>query len=185
MPANNLMNKGRARGLEPPNGGATSRCLNHLATPAVVRCQCTNPTRLPFHLPVAPRSGWWLWALAAGLLGGGLVLTNPPPSDFEHFAAEQLVEVIEPEVCRGEVLPSLVRLALRDCSRLIRAQRGAIGAYVSDHTRRTNLGLLSIYRTELGGTSLLGWSLPRFTATVVAFAGQLVILQAGLDEEPS
>ncbi len=28
---------GRARGFEPPNGGATSRCLNHLATPAVGR----------------------------------------------------------------------------------------------------------------------------------------------------
>ena len=26
--------KGRARGFEPPNSGATSRCLNHLATPA-------------------------------------------------------------------------------------------------------------------------------------------------------
>ena len=28
--------KGRARGFEPPYSGATSRCLNHLATPAVV-----------------------------------------------------------------------------------------------------------------------------------------------------
>jgi hypothetical protein len=31
----------------------------------------------------------------------------------------------------------------------------------------------------------LGWSLPRFSATVVAAAGQLVIVQAGLDEEGS
>jgi ABC-type Mn2+/Zn2+ transport system permease subunit len=62
---------------------------------------------------------------------------------------------------------------------------GAIGAYVGRHTRRTNLGLLSIYRTELGGTALFGWSLPRFSATVLAAAGQLVIVQAGLDEEGS
>ena len=27
--------EGRARGFEPPNSGATSRCLNHLATPAM------------------------------------------------------------------------------------------------------------------------------------------------------
>jgi len=156
-----------------------------LATPAVVRCQCTNSTRPCFRLPVAPRSGWWIWALTAGLLGGGLALTNPAPPEFERFAADQLVEVIEAEVCGGEVLPSVVRLALRDCPRLIRAQRGAIGAYVSGHTRRTNLGLLSIYRTELGGKTLLGWRLPRFSATVVAAAGRLVILQAGLDEERS
>jgi hypothetical protein len=40
---------------------------------------------------------------------------------------------------------------------------------------------LSLYRTEFGGTDLLGWSLPRFSATVVGAAGQLVIVQAGLD----
>jgi hypothetical protein len=136
-------------------------------------------------LPAALRSGWWCGALGASLLGGALALTNPRPSDFDSFAAEQLVDVIEAEVCRGEVLPPLVRLALRDCPRLIQAQRGAIGAYVGRHTRRTNLGLLSIYRTELGGTALFGWSLPRFSATVLAAAGQLVIVQAGLDEEGS
>jgi hypothetical protein len=123
--------------------------------------------------------------VAAVLLGGALVISNPRPSDFDSFAADQLVDVIEAEVCRGEVLPALVRLALRECPRLIRAQRGAIGAYVGRHTRRTNLGLLSIYRTEFGGTALLGWSLPRFSATVLAAAGQLVIVQAGLDEERS
>jgi hypothetical protein len=121
--------------------------------------------------------------VAAVLLSGALVISNPRPSDFDSFAADQLVDVIEAEVCRGEVLPALVRLALRECPRLIRAQRGAIGAYVGRHTRRTNLGLLSIYRTEFGGTALLGWSLPRFSATVLAAAGQLVIVQAGLDEE--
>ena len=123
--------------------------------------------------------------MAAALLGGGLVVTNPRSSDFERFAAEQLVDVIEAEVCHGEVLPPLVRLALRDCSRLIQAQRGPIGTYVGGQTRRTNLGLLSVYRTQLGGTPLLGWSLPRFSATVVGAAGQLVIVQAGLDEERS
>jgi hypothetical protein len=138
-----------------------------------------------FRLPLAPRSGWWGWALAAGLLSGGLALTNPAPSDFERFAAEKLVDEIEAEVCRGEVLPSVVRLALRDCPSLIQAQRGAIGAYVGRHTRRTNIGLMSLYRTEIGGTALLGWSLPRFSATVLAAAGRLVIVQAGLDEEGS
>ncbi len=123
--------------------------------------------------------------LGISLLGGVLALSNPRPSDFESFAADQLVDVIQTEVCQGDVLPTLVRMALRDCPRLIQAQRGAIGAFLGSHTRRTNLGVLSVYRTEFGGTVLLGWSLPRFSATVVGAAGQLVILQAGLDEEPS
>jgi hypothetical protein len=136
-------------------------------------------------LPSALRSGWWRGAAVTSLFAAALALTNPSPGDFESFAAERLVDVLEVEFCQGEVLPTLVRLALRDCSRLIQAQRGPIGAYVGRHTRRTNLGLLSIYRTELGGTTLLGWSLPRFSATVVAAAGQLVIVRAGLDEEGS
>ncbi len=147
----------------------------------MVRCQCTNSPCPRVRLAPAPRTGWLGRAAAAAALGGALVFSNPRPSDFDGFAAEQLVDVIEAEVCRGEVLPTLLRLALRDCPRLIRAQRGAIGAYVGRHTRRTNLGLLSLYRTEFGGTDLLGWSLPRFSATVVGAAGQLVIVQAGLD----
>ena len=40
---------GRARGIEPPNGGATSRCLNRLATPAA----CSN------HITAgSPGSSW-------------------------------------------------------------------------------------------------------------------------------
>ena len=42
---------------------------------------------------------------------------------------------------------------------------------------------MSVYRTEFGGAALMGWALPRFTATVVGGAGQLVIVQAGLSEE--
>jgi hypothetical protein len=131
----------------------------------------------------ALRPGWCVAALLASLGGAGLVFTNPGPDQFETFASDQLVDVIEAEVCRGSVLPSLVRLALRDCPRLIQAQRRAIGAQVGRHTLRRNFGVMSVYRTEFGGAALMGWALPRFTATVVGGAGQLVIVQAGLNEE--
>ncbi len=133
-------------------------------------------------LPAAIRSGWGAAVLLAGLCAGGLALTNPGPADFESFAADQLVEVLEEEVCRGDVLPTLVRMALRDCSGLVRAQRQAIAAVVGRHSQRSDLGLLSIYRSRLGGDQLLGWRVPRFDATVVGAAGHFLILRAGVED---
>lgn len=43
--------EGRARGLEPPNGGATSHCLNHLATPAAVFANVSSEPAGPHLLP--------------------------------------------------------------------------------------------------------------------------------------
>ena len=40
--------EGRARGLEPPNSGATSRCLNHLATPAMDLTMYQRVTPFPW-----------------------------------------------------------------------------------------------------------------------------------------
>ncbi len=114
------------------------------------------------------------------MLVTGLALSNPGPEEFEAFAAEQLVDVLETEVCRGEVLPALVRMALSDCPQLVQTQRRAIGAFVGDHTRRLDLGVLSLYRSEIGGDTVLGWPVPRFHATVLAGAEQFLILKAGL-----
>ena len=47
------------------------------------------------------------------------------------------------------------------------------------HTRRRNLGLLSLYRTELGGQTLFGvLEVPRYSATTLGVAGHFVILQS-------
>jgi hypothetical protein len=122
-----------------------------------------------------------LLCLGIGVASAALVFSNPGPTEFEMFAAEQLVEVVEAEVCHGDALPGLVRLALSDCPRLVQSQRPAIGSLVGRHSRRIDLGMASIYRTDLGGGTLLGWPLPRFRAAVLAVAGQFVILQAGID----
>lgn len=115
----------------------------------------------------------------------GLALTNPGRPEFEQFAADQLVDELEGHVCRGEVLPALVRLALRNCPQLVHDQRRAIGAFVGRHTQRWNLGVISVYRSRFGGDTLLGWALPRFEATVLAAAGQFLLVQAEVrDPEP-
>jgi hypothetical protein len=121
--------------------------------------------------------------LLAALAAAGLGLTNPTKDDFERFAAPRLVEAIEGEVCEGEVLPPMVRMALPNCAELVQAQSEAIAALVGRQTRRWNLGLFSLYRSEAGGQQVLLWTVPRFRATVLGIAGQFLVLHASLDDE--
>jgi hypothetical protein len=116
-----------------------------------------------------------------GLAAAALLISNPGPADFETFAAERLVDVLERELCQGDALPGLLRLALGDCARVVQSQRQPLARLVGRHSRRLNLGMASVYRSELGGGALLGWPIPRFRATVLAVAGHFLILQAGAD----
>ena len=168
---------GRARGLEPPNSGATSRCLNHLATPAVIGANVPiNPTAKD--LSPRTRSSWIPLALAIALGAGALVLTNPSPADLESFASERLVEEITDELCSSNGLPVMMRLAISNCPQLVRSQRQTLGRLVRDHAHRLNLGLFSLYQAQIGGQTLLDWQVPRFHATVLAIAGNFVLVES-------
>lgn len=117
----------------------------------------------------------------AGVAGGGLGLavTNPDPQAFEAYAGHQLTTLLHEEVCAADGLPLLARLLIRDCPGLVASQSGALGKIALAHTRRRNLGLLSLYRTELGGQSLFGvLAVPRYSATTLGVAGHFVILQS-------
>jgi hypothetical protein len=134
-------------------------------------------------LPSAVR-GSWLGGLAlAALATAALAATNPTPAQFERFAAAHLVDEIERQVCEGDVLPPLLRLALPNCGEMVQAQNEAIGALVSRQTRRWNLGVLSVYRSAVGGQQVLAWQVPRFRATVLGVAGQFLVLQASIEDE--
>jgi hypothetical protein len=117
--------------------------------------------------------------LAALVAGGivGLGVTNPDGQAFEGFAAERLTALLSEELCGSNGLPMLARLMVHDCHGLVASQRGVLGRLALAHTRRRNLGLLSLYRTELGGQSLLGLlPLPRYSATTVGVAGRFLLL---------
>jgi hypothetical protein len=136
-------------------------------------------------LSASSRAKRTLLALALGGGAGlGLVATNPGPAEFESFAADQLIRLISDELCREDGLPMMARLVVRDCPALVASQRAVLGRLASLHTRRRNLGLISLYRTELGGQNLLpNWRLPRYHALTLAAAGRFVLLRAG--EKPA
>ncbi|MCP9926423.1 DUF4359 domain-containing protein [Cyanobium sp. CH-040] len=131
----------------------------------------------------AVRGSWLGGLVLTAVAAAGLALSNPKQAAFERFAAAHLVDVIEREVCEGDVLPPLVRLALPNCAELVQAQNVAIGALVSRQTRRWNLGVCSLYRTDVGGQQVLVWQVPRFRATVLGVAGRFLVLHASVDDE--
>jgi len=121
-----------------------------------------------------------LFGLAvAAALGLGLVATNPDEEEFERFAADQITRAAELELCQEGGLPMLARMIVHDCPRLIAAQHDLLGRLALAATRRRNFGLLSLYRTDLGGQQLLpDWSIPRYSAITLAGAGRFFILRS-------
>ena len=132
-----------------------------------------------------PGPGRWPWLLAALGAGALLVLSNPGEQDFESFAGEQLVELAGDELCNSDGLPLMARLVVQNCPQLIRSQRGVLGRLAAAASHRYNLGLFSLYSTQLGGVQLMpGVSIPRYQALTLAGAGHLVVLRTASDSRP-
>ena len=121
--------------------------------------------------------------LALAASGLALALTNPDPEDFRSYAGDQLVNLVSDELCGDGGLPMVLQLWVKDCPRLIRDQQPALAALADQFTHRINLGLASIYNTELGGQDLLPTlKLPRYSASTLGIAGQFVILHSSHDD---
>jgi len=127
----------------------------------------------------------WGWCLAAVALGGALVATNPDEQDFEEFAGERLVRLVDEELCDQGGLPMVARLLIQNCSELVQGQQRVLGSLALQGSTRTNAGLFSLYSTRIGGMDLMpGLSVPRYRALTLAGAGQLVVLQTGTETAP-
>jgi hypothetical protein len=134
---------------------------------------------------MSPSSSRWSWVLWPGLISAAvatLAWSNPPPADFEDFAADQLVTLAVKEVCGPEGLPMLLQLVVQDCPKLMLSQRQVLGSLARQASQRWNFGLFSLYRTDLGGQALLpGFTVPRYRALTLAGAGQFLLLQSNSD----
>lgn len=129
-----------------------------------------------------PRRPPWGWGVALLLAGAALVVTNPDEQDFESFAGATLARYASKELCGSGGLPLIARLVLQNCADLVQAQQQALGRLALAETRRYNAGLFSLYRTELGGQTLMpGLRIPRYRSLTLAGAGQLVVLHVSRD----
>ena len=118
-----------------------------------------------------------LGLLATLAVALGLASTNPGRARFEEFAAEQLSEVIIRELCLQGNLSVLMRLVLPNCAAMVRQQQPVLGQLAWAQTRRLNLGLFSLFFTELGGQQLTpNLRLPVYSAISVGAAGQMLLL---------
>ena len=135
-------------------------------------------SRLPGRADANPCPPWGVGLILLAMAGAVLAVTNPSTADFQAYAADRLVDDISEEVCGDGGLPMLMQMAIQNCQGLVLAQRAPLGALVAGHTRRHNLGVLSLYRSDVGGQTLLLWRVPRFRSTVVGVAGQFVLIGA-------
>ena len=108
----------------------------------------------------SPRRRWPSATLVASALllagsGAALALSNPSRSDYSAFAGRQLVSLATEEICQRQVLPLVLQLWISDCPRLIADQQTVLATLADQFTRRWNLGLASVYVTEVGGQDLL------------------------------
>ena len=111
-----------------------------------------------------------------------LLLTNPTAEDYAEHAGRQLVTVLTEEFCRSEAVPMLLRLWVRDCPQLVASQQQTLADVADRFTTRLNLGVASIYTTQLGGQELApGFRLPRVKAVTLAAAGRFVMLRTERD----
>ena len=99
-----------------------------------------------------------------------------------RFDAE-LVRLVDEELCDQGGLPMVARLLIQNCSELVQGQERVLGSLALQGSTRTNVGLFSLYSTQLGGQTLLpGLRLPRYRILTLGVAGQLVMLPARRDE---
>ena len=132
---------------------------------------------MPLPVPGPARAPWLPWVALLGGLTAGLAMTNPGPRAFEEFAAERLSLLLRKGLCHGDSLPLVLRLVIRDCPALVASAQVPLGRLALEHSRRTNLGVLSLYRTELGGQRLFGtWSIPLYRSLTLGLAGQFLVV---------
>ena len=114
--------------------------------------------------------------------GAVLFLTNPTREDYRAFAGQTLVTLATEEICERQTLPMVLQLWISDCPRLIADQEQSLALLADKFTRRWNVGVASVYVTQVGGQNLLpALRLPRYTVTSLGIAGQFQVLNAHSD----
>ncbi|MEM9770520.1 MAG: DUF4359 domain-containing protein [Cyanobacteria bacterium P01_D01_bin.73] len=124
--------------------------------------------------------------LIAGLValvavGGGLALTNPSPEAYAEEASHKLVEKLQTESCSK--LSNTFGINLQEqCRKVVADLRPQLKGLIESGTERTNLGVVSHYKTTLTASSLLpdflSGQLPSYEVESLGVATQFVFYRA-------
>lgn len=92
-------------------------------------------------------------AIALAILAGVMGMTNPPRSEYVHYASDALSEELKNSQCKESKVPDFLRDFSGDlvdfCESAIGASRGRIKSYLDNSTKRRNALIFSVYTTEL------------------------------------
>lgn len=96
-------------------------------------------------------------AIALTLLAAGMAFTNPARDKYLTYASGKLQNELESTVCKDSSVPQalsgVAETLIGSCKNLVTSQRDTIERLLDNTTQRQNLGVVSIYTTELGKKS--------------------------------
>jgi hypothetical protein len=96
-------------------------------------------------------------AIALTLLAAGMAFTNPARDKYLTYASGKLQTELETTVCKDSRIPKALSgvtdTLIGSCKNLLTSQRSTIEQLLDNTTQRQNLGVVSIYTTELGKKS--------------------------------
>ena len=96
-------------------------------------------------------------AIALTLVAAGMAFTNPARDKYLTYASGTLEKELESNVCKDSRVPQalngVAETLIGSCKNLLTSQRDTIERLLDNTTQRQNLGVVSIYTTELGKKS--------------------------------
>ena len=96
-------------------------------------------------------------AIALTVLAAGMAFTNPARDKYLTYASTKLETELESTVCKDSRIPQalsgITDSLIGSCKNLVTSQRSTIEHLLDNTTQRQNLGVVSIYTTELGKKS--------------------------------
>ena len=96
-------------------------------------------------------------AIALTLLAASMAFTNPARDKYLTYASGTLEKELESSVCKDSRVPQalsgVAETLIGSCKNLLTSQRSTIERLLDNTTQRQNLGVVSIYTTELGKKS--------------------------------
>lgn len=96
-------------------------------------------------------------AIALTILAAGMAFTNPSRDKYLTYASGKLETELESTVCKDSRIPKALTgvtdTLIGSCKNLLTSQRSTIEQLLDNTTQRENLGVVSIYTTEVGKKS--------------------------------